>query len=343
MSRLCRSTIDVQRPNHRYTNECAILGINPLTTENDIVNGWEGFVANEAAVERCPRPLFIPASTVMSISSLNWPEGFSLVNAGHYDGVGDGLKANRTNIDGGVDDQCRAAAVGLVTIASCGGPNTDNGNLPLLQRLSAVGIHDGLSDINNFSHVTEGQITRSGSINRALRFWQVKTGTTAGSTAETHMLNDFLPSRGKARNVIPWRNEIILHITFSVIEGTTNGIGRLTLGKLVRDPFAELARPGIGIQVEDTTLYGMAHDGTTMDKVSLATLVEDQTYTITITSDGSGNIEWFVDMVSKGTSAGGPTGDSTPGASTYRLEAENGIDAAAQHIRVAATMMYIER
>ena len=96
--------------------------------------------------------------------------------------------------------------------------------------------------------------------------------------------------------------------------------------------------------VENAALKGLVHNGSAEATIDLATELTVNIVTrITIVSDGAGNIEWFVDGVSKGTSSAGPTGDSTNHAGLIQVEADNGGDAADQGISLHSIKIYVEQ
>ena len=96
--------------------------------------------------------------------------------------------------------------------------------------------------------------------------------------------------------------------------------------------------------VEDDALKGIAHNGTSEATVDLSTTLTANILTrVTIVSDGAGNIEWFVDGVSKGTTSAGPTGDSPSHAGLIQVEADNGGDAAGQGISLHSIKIYVEQ
>lgn len=198
-------------------------------------------------------------------------------------------------------------------------------------------------DINNF----QGTITASSGSGQAatgLRRALTRTGATAGSTASVRTDTTMGWSTGQGHNVLDWSKRIVLHAVFTPSDSTSNGISRLTLGKGSATGVGDLADKGIGLQIDQLALKGIVHDGTSGATVDLsATLTEGTTYAVTIVSDGSGNLEWFLDGASKGSSSAGPTGLATAGFVALQSEVDNGADSAFHELIVHDVKAYVEQ
>lgn len=210
--------------------------------------------------------------------------------------------------------------------------------LALLDRVDGEWVqHD---DFNQWVATNVG----TGASTRTVRKVNSRTGATAASTNSCRTAVDQALSRGKALNVLNWSKKIVLHFIISTVDATTNGIGRFTMGKTTGTGVGALALKGIGVQVDNLALKGLAHNGTTLATVNLnTTLVDNQVYHLVIKSDGAGRIEWFVDGLSKGSSTGGPTGDSAGDENLFQLETDNGADAAAQSLSVHNLKYFVEQ
>jgi hypothetical protein len=120
-----------------------------------------------------------------------------------------------------------------------------------------------------------------------------------------------------------------------VSDDTTNGLARISMGKTSADGVGALGRKGIGIQIAALALAGQVHDGSSVTTTStLKTITEDEVVDVYIVSDGGGNVEWFFDDVSIGTSTGGPAVVGTAAESRIYVEVDNGADSAVQRIEV---------
>ena len=198
-------------------------------------------------------------------------------------------------------------------------------------------------DLSNFAALlaaTSGTGATAAGPRRAV----TASGATAGSTASLRTHTEVGGSSGQDHEVIDWSKKIVLHAICASVDATTNGISRMTLGKGTGTGVGALASKGVGIQIEDLALKGVVHDGTTGATVDLSTaLVDDRVYAVTIVSDGSGNVEWFLDGTSKGTSSGGPSGLAMTGACLLQMEVDNGADAAAQGLVVHDVKVYVEQ
>ena len=186
-------------------------------------------------------------------------------------------------------------------------------------------------------------VTGSGGTSATLRRLAVDTGVSATSTALRRTGSDTCWSIGQGGTVLDWTKRIVLHFIIRAV-GTTNGVSRISLGKTTGDGMGNLARKGIGIRLDNLAVKGQAHNGTDLATVDLSTtLTGSNTYRLSITSDGAGNIEWFVDGVSKGSSTGGPSALGTAGESVIQIEADNGGDAAQQYLQIADAKLYVEQ
>lgn len=188
-----------------------------------------------------------------------------------------------------------------------------------------------------------GVVVNSGAVAQAPRLLRVDTGATSSSTAAAKAF-DCSWSAGKARAVINWGKRVIIRLVISNDQNTTNGIIRFTLGKSGGIGVAALTDKGIGIQIDNLALKGIVHNGSSGATIDLTlTMVDDRVYVIVIVSDGSGNIEWFVDGTSEGTSAAGPIGDSGSARNILQLEADNGSDSADQAAGISDLKVYVEQ
>ncbi len=198
-------------------------------------------------------------------------------------------------------------------------------------------------DLGNFSgaiSATSGSGLASSGPRRAV----MRSGSTAGSTASLRTDEEMAWSSGRAQDVVDWSKKVVLHIVFSPAQSTTNGVSRLTLGKDSAAGVGALGNEGLGIQIDELALKGIVHDGTTGATVDLSTtLTGNNACVVTVVSDGSGNVEWFLDGVSKGTSTGGPTGLAASGFDVLQSESDNGADAAQQELVVHDVKVYVEQ
>ncbi len=178
----------------------------------------------------------------------------------------------------------------------------------------------------------------TGSVGCGMLSWELSTGATAGSSAFSFLqgLNGpaYALSTGRNSQSIDWSKRIILVLRFAVSNSTTNGVYRWYVGKHWLDDAGIPNKKGVGIQIDNLALKGLAHDGTTLTTVALATLTGSlQTYTVMIDSDGLGNVRWYLSQgnsygAALGTTAGGPKTLGSLGHNTISSEVLNGADAA---------------
>lgn len=186
-------------------------------------------------------------------------------------------------------------------------------------------------------------VTNGGATGNTVRRLVTDSSSTATSTALIRTGADPCWSIGQTNSVIDWTKKIALQFIVRAV-GTTNGFARISMGKTSADGIGNLARKGIGFRIDDDAIKGQAHDGSSLATVDLsATISGGLALRLTVTSDGQGNIEWFVNGVSKGSSAGGPSELGTAGESVLQLEVDNGGDAAQQYLQIADSKIYIEQ
>ncbi len=211
---------------------------------------------------------------------------------------------------------------------------------PKIQNLLDQGIW---WTIANYTQLTQS-VTGTGSTGRSFPNLAVFTGTTAASTSLAQSVGQTKLSRGKSQVVIDWSKKVELVFTLVLDTATTNGIARFTLGKSTSDGVGALANKGLGIQIENLALKGLAHNGSSLATVDFSlAMTTPIVYQVKIVSDGAGNVEWFVDGVSKGSTAGGPSSEGTGGDSAFQLEADNGADSAAVTVRLGPLSIYVEQ
>lgn len=158
---------------------------------------------------------------------------------------------------------------------------------------------------------------------------ELETGPTASSSLALSSGALQAVSRGQTRVAIDWTKATFIAVSISVAQSVATGIVRLQWGRLSNaTDLADLDARGYGVKITDLALAGLAHNGTTLTTTAtLATLVANRAYMLVIVSDGAGNIEWFLDGVSIGTSAGGPAAVSDDNYNAVQLTTENGATA----------------
>jgi hypothetical protein len=188
-------------------------------------------------------------------------------------------------------------------------------------------------------------VAGSGAVAANDRLARASTSTTQSSTAyrRTKGQAEAGFSIGKNRQVFDWDKRVIVVFVFHVGAGTTNGKSRLLFGK-ASEGVKQLDDKGIGIEVHNLAVKGTSHDGSSRTETDLSTtLTTNIVYAAIVTSDGSGNVEYFIDGVSKATDDGGPSGDSTAEHQHFHLEAENNDDAADQAMSLVYCALGVEQ
>jgi hypothetical protein len=138
---------------------------------------------------------------------------------------------------------------------------------------------------------------------------------TSTNTSQSGILSFvYLPPGGFANNVTPFSRAAVFAAKFVVTAGTSGSFAaRLLVGKASSPSVGALATHGFGFNVDSTlALFGVAHDGTTLDTVDLSTTISiNVVYDLVAVSDGDGNIDFYVNGSLAGTSNGGPTANVT--------------------------------
>ncbi len=197
-----------------------------------------------------------------------------------------------------------------------------------------------VDSFNAWTTVTAG----TGATSRLQRRGRVATGATAGSTALLRIIDQTGWSIGKDFKVLDWDKKIVIDFFATMADATTSGVCRFKFGEPGGSGLGALTDKGIGFRWDNTALVGIVHNGSDGADVStLAIILEDITNRYTITSDGMGNIEWFVGGVSGGKSSAGPTGDSTSDATSLMFEAENNADSAAQGLTLHNLKVFVSQ
>jgi hypothetical protein len=142
-------------------------------------------------------------------------------------------------------------------------------------------------------------------------------------------------SRAAVYRVADWSKRVVFSVRAVSQGNTTNGVNRILLGPNVGDSIQDLDDNGIGFIIDNLAIKGQTHDGTSLEEVDLSTsLTSGTTATLTAISDGAGNVEYFVNGVSKGTGTGGPSDSSTTGHDSIAVMSENNADSASQRVTV---------
>lgn len=210
-------------------------------------------------------------------------------------------------------------------------------------------IHDHiLGKLNQWGQVPldnwRDAVTGTGATSFLTRRKRIETGATAFSTARSAIDNEGHWSQGLNRSIINWNKYIVFSVPVSLLSVTTNGQVWLYWGSEYDDTVGDPDSSGIGFRIDDQALKGITHNGTSLDAVDLSTTIATfTTYVLTTVSDGSGNVEWFVNDSSVGTSTGGPTGGSDFGHDSIRFLAANNADSSLVRAQIADLKYYVEK
>ena len=172
---------------------------------------------------------------------------------------------------------------------------------------------------------------------QASRRININSGGTAGSTAYLQTQGVVGVSTGVDGQVVDWSQRVLITLKFAIRANTSSGVVRFTLGKTASDGMGTLNNRGVGLQIEQLALKGHVHDGSSATTTgTLSTLTQNQAYRLLVVSDGAGNIEWFLDGTSIGTSAAGPSAAGAVGDCVFQADVANGVNSAVQAFEMYA-------
>lgn len=176
---------------------------------------------------------------------------------------------------------------------------------------------------------SDSTVVGTGAYTAIPRSSRVFTGTTAGGSSAfspKSTNSQMLWSRGQYGNRLDWTKRVTIVVVVVGTNASTNGIARVKFGTTSRET-GPLARKGIGFRISNRVAAGTAHDGSTEDVVDLNfSLVEDKTHILIAVSDGSGNVDFYIDGVHRGTSTGGPDALGTAAEVFPEIDILNGVD-----------------
>jgi hypothetical protein len=178
--------------------------------------------------------------------------------------------------------------------------------------------------------------TGSGASNTNQGF-NLVTGATASSTV---LCRVYGPSEYEARspltddNKIDWSRKNYLTGFFAMTERTTNGIGRIQLGRLHSSTtVGDLSSRSVELRAEDTSLKLRVHNGTSATTSSTLYTIDGSTNYFKIFSDGTGTVYLYINGVFVGSTSGGPTTVGSTNENATGLSVQNNADAANVRMR----------
>ena len=131
----------------------------------------------------------------------------------------------------------------------------------------------------------------------------------------------------------------MLSFRVSLGGNTTNGIARIHWGKSSTLGSSAMAQKGVGFEIRNNALWGVAHDGTTLYETNLSSTIST-TNPVTLSLEArAGTVTFYIDGVSVGSSTA-PTGNSGNLQNYIQVSVENGGDADAQDVRISNMKTY---
>ncbi len=165
-------------------------------------------------------------------------------------------------------------------------------------------------------------VTGGGVVTTSPELLQIRNSPPVAGTGYLNTTNGMGLSRGQGVAAIDWTKAIGLSFKLTPASAANaTAVTRFTLGK--NPVLGVLAERGIGIQIDNMALKGIVHDGTSGATVDLNTALSVfTTVQVLIISDGAGNVTWWVNDVSVGTTAAGPKtlGNANFGALQFEMD-----------------------
>ncbi|WOO40371.1 hypothetical protein [Rubellicoccus peritrichatus] len=164
----------------------------------------------------------------------------------------------------------------------------------------------------------------------------LRTFTTANSRARLRINNNSVLIAPGSTAGIRWSvNELEVALSINAITPNAEGIFRMFVGKTTVLPFGLQVGDWVGVELRDRDLWGIACDAEgSVVSVDLSTTIAlfplDQIKIKAL----NGNVEWFVNDVSVGSTASGPNSNNASVSISY--EVENGATAADYRLSVYA-------
>ena len=209
-----------------------------------------------------------------------------------------------------------------------GGGGGQSGGSTTLHQLFTDVCRIQMFDMSNPFNETQ---TGSGGSADKIRNLTLYTGLTAGSTHAYKFESASTTGYGKS-NSVDFAHKMTIRAVLTLVSATTDGDLWFWIGTdAARTADLNAGWHAIGFKIEHKSLKGIVANGGGASIVDLSAdlTTGSTTYQIVVSSDGNGNVEWFLDGVSKGTSSDGPTGNAM--IANTGIGVANGGDSAAQH------------
>ena len=174
---------------------------------------------------------------------------------------------------------------------------------------------------------TTSTTTGSGNFNRNNFVGDVRSGTTSGSRSQLafpFVIGSVFLARGTFSNCCDFSKRFTAGFAIIWLFSSTNGKLFIRIGENSNDS-GDLSGRGVGICIANTSIVGQVHNGTTRnDSSSIGTASAANTIFVVIQSDGSGNVDFYINDSLATTLTGGPT--SVTSQFGIAVEALNGSD-----------------
>ena len=174
---------------------------------------------------------------------------------------------------------------------------------------------------------TTSTTTGSGNSNSNNFAGNVRSGTTSDSRSQLAfptIIGSVFLARGTFSNYCDFSKRFTAGFAIIWLFSSTNGKLFIRIGENSTTS-GDLSGRGVGICIANTSIVGQVHNGTTRnDSSSIGTASAANTIFVVIQSDGSGNVDFYINDSLATTLTGGPTSGTTQFG--IAVEALNGSD-----------------
>jgi hypothetical protein len=198
-------------------------------------------------------------------------------------------------------------------------------------------------------HLNTTAVATGGNAGAASSGYRAISSTTSGSRAAIRLSN----ATSQLQSVFSktnWSQPVVFGAKIFNVEIAfeANAVQRIIWGAANGYTDGDPTTRCVGFRFENGTVFGFCHDGTTYtEPVSESTILPAlraidirSHYSVFVTSDGAGNIEWFVDGTSIGTSSAGPSTLSVNNQADIIIQAQSN-DTLANSNVMSASFFYI--
>ena len=146
--------------------------------------------------------------------------------------------------------------------------------------------------------------------------------------------------------ILNWDKTIIFNFSANAIDNSAVSAGSkrwVTIGELRDAAVGDPTDKAVGIRADALAIKGIVHDGTDLSVVDLGVNYHNFLNRNIMIVSSAGNVDWYVDGVLEGSSADGPTGDSTSHYDSIRIMMDNNGSADLDLYLLHSMKIYVEQ